>query len=122
MEPNGSSPGSSKLRHEILASSSTRPPGQPSPAIPFYASIRFSSSLTDLAITIPNVNDLPLPTVSTLKQQIRFLRPGETHNRRIRLILAGKVLGDHTVESNSGAKTTSTFRPCQSIEYQGEGE
>lgn len=97
MEPNGTSPGPSKLRHEILASSSTRPPGQTAPALPFYASIRFSSSLSDLEVTIPNVNELPLPTVSTLKQQIRFLRPEETHNRRIRLILSGKVLGDHTL-------------------------
>jgi len=98
MEPNGTSPGPSKLRRETLASSSTRPPGQPAPVLPFYASIRFSSSsLSDLEITIPNVNELPLPTVSTLKQQIRFLRPGETHNRRIRLILSGKVLGDHTL-------------------------
>jgi len=98
METNGTAPGPSKLRREILASSSTRPPGQPAPVLPFYASIRFSSSsLSDLEITIPNVNELPLPTVSTLKQQIRFLRPEETHNRRIRLILSGKVLGDHTL-------------------------
>jgi hypothetical protein len=97
MEPNGTSPGPSKLRPEILASSSTRPPVKPPPAIRFYASIRFSSSsLTDLEVTIPNVNELPLPTISTLKQQMRFLRPAETHNRRIRLILSGKVLGDHT--------------------------
>ena len=94
MEPN---PGPSKLRHEILASSSPRPPGRHVPAVPFSAAIRFSSSsLSDLEITIPNVNEMPLPTVSTLKQQIRFLRPGETHNRRIRLILLGKVLVDRT--------------------------
>jgi DUF2407 ubiquitin-like domain/DUF2407 C-terminal domain len=97
MEPNGSSLSPSKKRHEVLASSSTRPPGPSLPILPFHASIRFSSSsLTDLEVTIPNVNESPLPTVLTLKQQIRFLRPAETHNRRIRLILAGKVLNDNT--------------------------
>lgn len=45
---------------------------------------------------VPNVNVTPLPTVSILKEQIRFLRPVETRNRRLRLILAGKVLGAHT--------------------------
>jgi hypothetical protein len=53
--------------------------------------------LTDLEITIPNVNASPPPTVATLKEQIRFLRPVETHNRRIRLILAGKVLVDQSL-------------------------
>ena len=97
METNGSSTGSSKQGHEILPSSSSRPPGPSPPILPFHASIRFSStSLTDLEITIPNINESPLPTVSTLKQQIRFLRPTETHNRRLKLILAGKVLGDGT--------------------------
>lgn len=93
-----SSVGLSEQPPEIVASSSTRPSGPTPPILPFHASIRFSSSSsTDLAITIPNVNELPLPTVSTVKQQIRFLRPIETHNRRIRLILAGKVLGDQTL-------------------------
>jgi hypothetical protein len=97
MELNGSSASPSKQRHEVLASSSTRPPG-PSPlVIPFHASIRFSSSsLSDLEITIPNVNESPLPSVSTLKQEIRFLRPAETYNRRLKLILSGKLLGDQT--------------------------
>jgi len=95
MEPNGSSTGPSKQRNEIPTSSSSRTPGPSPPIVPFHASIRFSSSaLNDLKITIPNINDSPLPTVFTLKQQIRFLRPTETHNRRLKLILAGKVLGD----------------------------
>jgi hypothetical protein len=98
MEPNGSSVGSSKQQPEIIASSSARPPGPKPPIVPFHASIRFSSSsLSDLAVIIPNVNEIPLPTVSTVKQQIRFLRPTETHNRRLRLILAGKVLRDQTL-------------------------
>ena len=97
MEPNGSSPGPSKQRYESLALSSTRPPDSSLPAIPFRASIRFSSTvLGDLEITLPNINDSPLPTVLNLKEQIRFLRPSETHNRRLRLILGGKVLSDHT--------------------------
>ena len=97
MEPNGSSAGPSKAVNEVLASSSSRPPGPALPVVPFHASIRFSStSLADLIITIPNINDSPIPTVQTLKQKIRFLRPEETQNRRIRLILSGKVLNDHT--------------------------
>jgi DUF2407 ubiquitin-like domain/DUF2407 C-terminal domain len=97
MEPNGVSAGPSKQRHEQLASSSTRPPGPSLPVVPFHASIRFSSSsLSDLEITVPNVNDSPLPTVADVKQQIRYLRPTEIHNRRLRLILSGKVLSDRT--------------------------
>src|SRR6202035_3224788 len=93
---NGSSAGPSKPRHDKSPSQPNQPPGS-SPRIPFHASIRFSSSaLADLEITIPNVNDSPPPTVLALKQQLRFLRPSETHNRRLRLILAGKVMNDHT--------------------------
>jgi len=99
MEPNGpSSPGPSRKLAETLASSSTTPPGSSAlPVVPFYASIRFSSSSsTDLEVTIPNVNASPLPTVLEIKNQIRFLRPSETYHRRLRLILSGKVLNDHT--------------------------
>jgi len=96
MEMNGSSAGPSKPRHDLSPSQSNQPPGNVAP-VPFHASIRFSSSaMADLAITIPKVNDSPPPTVLTLKQQLRFLRPAETHNRRLRLILAGKVLSDRT--------------------------
>jgi len=67
------------------------------PIVSFHASIRFSSSsLSDLEITVPNVNESPVPNVATLKQQIRFIRPSETHNRRLRLILGGKILNDRT--------------------------
>ena len=98
METNGSSAGPSKPRHEALATSSSRPPGPARPVVPFHASIRFSTTtLTDLEIIIPNVNTSPPPTVATLKEKIRFLRPSETHNRRIRLILAGKVLLDQSL-------------------------
>ena len=98
MDQNASFPGPSKLRHELLASQSARLAGSAPPPAPFHASIRFSSSsLTDLEITIPNVNETPPPTVAALKQQIRFLRPAETHNRRLRLILAGKVLHDQSL-------------------------
>jgi hypothetical protein len=96
MEANGSSAGPSKPRHDILASNPNGPLTPVPEVQPFHASIRFSStSLNDLEITIPNINASPLPTVFILKQQIRFLRPVETHNRRLRLILAGKVLIDH---------------------------
>ena len=95
MEANGSSAGPSKPRHRALAASSS---GPALPVVPFHVSIRFSTTtLTDLEITIPNVNASPPPTVATLKDQIRFLRPSETHNRRIRLILAGKVLVDQSL-------------------------
>jgi DUF2407 ubiquitin-like domain/DUF2407 C-terminal domain/AMP-binding enzyme C-terminal domain len=97
MEANGSPPGPSTSPQDVPSSSSTRPPGPPAPPVAFRASIRFSSSaLPDLEITVPNVNETPLPTVSLLKQQIRFLRPQETQNRRLRLILSGKVLRDPT--------------------------
>jgi hypothetical protein len=97
MEANASAAGASKPRHEALAASSSRPPGPP-PVLPFHVSIRFSTTtLTDLEITVPNVNASPPPTVATLKEQIRFLRPSETHNKRIRLILAGKVLLDQSL-------------------------
>lgn len=90
MEENDSSAGPSKPTSNGSSISAPK-------VLPFHASIRFSStSLSDLEITIPNTNASPLPTVFTLKQQIRFLRPGETHNRRLRLILSGKVLNDHT--------------------------
>jgi DUF2407 ubiquitin-like domain/DUF2407 C-terminal domain len=96
MEMNGSSAGPSKPRHDLSLPQPNRPPGTV-PQVPFHASIRFSSSaLSDLEITIPNVNDSPPPTILNLKQQIRFLRPSETYNRRLRLILAGKVMNDHT--------------------------
>lgn len=96
MEMNGSSAGPSKPRHDLSPSQSNQPPGA-GPRTPFHASIRFSSTaLSDLEITVPNINDSPPPTVLTIKQQIRFLRPNETHNRRLRLILAGKVMSDHT--------------------------
>src|SRR5438552_2963995 len=98
MEATRPSVGSSKQHPEILPFSSTQPPGFSSSIIPFRASIRFStSSLSDLEITIPNVDEAPLPTVSALKQRIRFLRPTETHNRRLRLVLSGKLLGDQTL-------------------------
>jgi DUF2407 ubiquitin-like domain/DUF2407 C-terminal domain len=97
-EANGSSGCPSKPRLEALPASSSRPPGHAAPVLPFHASIRFSTTtLNDLEITIPNVNTTPPPTVATLKEQIRFLRPVETHNRRIRLILAGKVLMDQSL-------------------------
>jgi DSC E3 ubiquitin ligase complex subunit 3, ubiquitin-like domain/DSC E3 ubiquitin ligase complex subunit 3, C-terminal domain len=116
MDQNASSPGSSKPRHERLASCSTRPPGPSPPPIPFCASIRFSSSsLTDLEITIPDVNDTPPPTVTALKEQIRYLRPLETYNRRLRLILAGKVLNDHSplkaIESNRVRRPSIPLSP-----------
>ena len=90
MEENGSVAGPSKIRQ------TGQSPGENVlPVVPFHASIRFSSSsLNDLEITIPNINESPPLTVATLKQQIRFLRPSETHNRRLRLILSGKILND----------------------------
>jgi len=92
MEENGSTAGPSKIYYNGQRGESTLP------VVPFHASIRFSSSiLGDLPITIPNVNEQPPPTVATLKQQIRFLRPSETHNRRLRLILGGKILNDQTL-------------------------
>jgi len=91
METNDAEAGPSK---DVRASSSGGPTDTP---VPFDASIRFSSSgLGDLEINVPDVNEPPLPTVASLKDKIRFLRPAETHNRRIRLIIAGKVLRDHT--------------------------
>jgi DSC E3 ubiquitin ligase complex subunit 3, ubiquitin-like domain/DSC E3 ubiquitin ligase complex subunit 3, C-terminal domain len=68
----------------------------PPPSVPFYLTIRFSSSaLPDLELAIENVNATPVPTVAHLKHQIRVLRPEDTRNRRLRLILAGRILHDH---------------------------
>jgi hypothetical protein len=93
MEPNGFQ-GPSTSSQDLPSIKLARPS---SPSLSFRASIRFASTtLTDLEITVPNINETPLPTVALLKQQIRFLRPTETHNRRLKLILAGKVLRDLT--------------------------
>jgi hypothetical protein len=98
MDENVPAPGPSKPRPEHLGLYSNGGTGTPVPIVPFHASVRFSSSSQpDLEVTVPNVNESPLPTIATLKQQIRFLRPVETHNRRLRLILAGKVLNDQAL-------------------------
>jgi len=68
------------------------------PVLPFYLTIRFaSSSLSDLEITVKDVNQEPPPTVAAVKRQIRVLRLEETHNRRLRLILSGKILNDNVL-------------------------
>src|SRR3954462_382012 len=55
----------------------------------FDLTIRFSASIPDLLLTIPNPHQA---TTSTLKQQIRKHLPTEFAARRIRLIYAGKAL------------------------------
>jgi hypothetical protein len=60
--------------------------------------IRFSASIPDLLLTIPNPHQA---TTSTLKQQIRKHLPADFATRRIRLIYAGKALVDNTPLSSS---------------------
>lgn len=66
------------------------PPRSPSTA-PLNLTIRFATSLPDLALTLPSPSTT---SVHSLKCQIRSLRPHETQSRRLRLIHAGKVLSD----------------------------
>jgi hypothetical protein len=60
--------------------------------------IRFSASIPDLLLTIPNPHQA---TASTLKQRIRKHLPPEFATRRIRLIYAGKALVDNATLSSS---------------------
>jgi hypothetical protein len=75
---------------------SLRPPD--SGAEPLDVTIRFSASIPDLLLTIPNPTQA---TTSTLKQQIRRRLPAEFTTRRIRLICAGKALVDNATLSSS---------------------
>ena len=60
--------------------------------------IRFSASIPDLLLTIPNPHQA---TTSTLKQHIRKHLPTDFAARRIRLIYAGKALVDNATLSSS---------------------
>lgn len=66
--------------------------------------IRFSASLPDLLLSVPEPT---LSTASTLKQLIRTHLPSELSNRRIRLIYAGKSLADAVPLSSSLKLPTS---------------
>lgn len=71
--------------------------------------IRFSASLPDLLLSVP---DPTVSTTSTLKQLIRSHLPPELSNRRIRLIHAGKSLVDSTSLS-SALKLPSSRTPSR---------
>ena len=60
--------------------------------------IRFSASLPDLLLSVPNPST---STTTTLKQLIRPHLPSDLSNRHIRLIHAGKPLADSTPLSSS---------------------
>ena len=60
--------------------------------------IRFSASIPDLLLTIPNPHQA---TTCTLKQQIRRHLPADVATHRIRLIYAGKALVDNANLSSS---------------------
>ncbi|KAI9799256.1 MAG: hypothetical protein M1833_004134 [Piccolia ochrophora] len=79
------------------------------PPRPLHLTIRFPTSTPDLLLTLPIPTSppstlptspttptptTPLPTTLTLKRQIRAHRPADTATRQLRLIHAGKVLGD----------------------------
>lgn len=66
--------------------------------------IRFSASIPDLLLTVPNP---ATSTTCTLKQQIRKHLPADFATRRIRLIYSGKALVDAATLSASLKRPTS---------------
>jgi hypothetical protein len=72
------------------------PPRTASPALAL--TIRFSSSLPDLPLTVPSPSST---TTAAIKRQLRSLRPADTAKRRLRLIYSGKELTDGAVLSES---------------------
>lgn len=74
----------------LEASSSSMLP-HPHPLSPVHLTIRFSTALPDLPITVASP---ATTTFVSLKRELRSLRPSETQTRRLRFIHAGKVLPD----------------------------
>lgn len=64
----------------------------------FEVTVRFSTASPDLQVSIPVTGS---PTAATLKQRIRASLPEDLHQRRIRLIHAGKALDDASLLSAS---------------------
>jgi iron-sulfur cluster assembly 1 len=71
--------------------------------------IRFSASLPDLLLSVPEPT---VSTTSTLKQLIRTHLPAELSNQRIRLIYAGKSLAD-AASLSSSLKVPSSRTPSR---------
>lgn len=73
------------------------PDAEPGPEL-LDVTIRFSSSLPDLLLSVPEPG---VSTAATLKQLIRSHLPPELSDRRIRLVYAGRSLGDGASLSSS---------------------
>lgn len=81
-----------------LLSTSLPPVRSPPPLLPLALTIRFSTSLPDIHIDLPNP---PTTSVAALKQIIRSrLQPPESQHR-LRLIYQGRILPDSTAVSSA---------------------
>ncbi|KAL2755287.1 hypothetical protein ACRALDRAFT_1071395 [Sodiomyces alcalophilus JCM 7366] len=109
-------------------SEATRPASTPRPPLPLLRplllSIRFSTSLPDLDLDIPNPANT---TVAALKHLIRD-RLDSTHNtRRLRFIYQGRILQDDATLSTALALPTpspasTSSRPSQADEHDFTGK
>lgn len=102
------------------------PPTIDNDTLDLHLTVRFSASLPDLFLTI-SLTDQPYANTSTLKQLIRTHLPDDYRNRRIRLIYAGKALGDDTPLGASLKRTPSrppsrTPTPAPYDDVKGKGK
>lgn len=95
-----------------------KPGGAPAsiPLNPLYITVRFTTSIPDLLIDIPEPTKT---TVVALKQLLRTEVDLHTSRRRFRLIYSGKLLRDDDILS-SVLKTPSA--PPRDLDYSGKGK
>jgi hypothetical protein len=70
---------------------STTPAAGMAPANPLHITVRFTASIPDLSLDIPQPSKT---TVVSLKHLIRSKLPAPTSSRRLRLIYSGRILQD----------------------------